>query len=519
MVGGRFPSVGPLGCSDPEPEKKGDPTPEILEFDAAPEAVERGGSVTLSWKTAHATSLGLVAGDEPVDLGDAPIANGSVEVTIDETTTFTLTASAGERSDSRTITVEATAGPPPVISSFTADPTEISAGEKAVLSWQTERVVSFALEANPGGALDVSGLDAAEGRLEVEPTSSTSYRLTVTSAFGDEVHRDVTVSVRPAPMATLTATPARIEFGGASVLAWTATNATSVTISGPDGIVHEGDEPSGEVEVSPEVMTTYTLEVTGPGGAASATAEVSVAPVIESFSRTEIGTVRVGMEVELAWKARGAHSLTLSNGDGFEVAIDEDALDEGTLLAPVGASGVFVLRAVNGDEVDTAEVTVELTELPLVAAFSVAPGAVTADADHPASVQVAWDVIGADSIHLAIDPPGTDEVLGEAAGTMLVSVVETTTFRLTAVNDAGPVEREALVLVGGSPVVTSFEASPTRVGFSEAVTISWDAVNAASVRLEQDGADVGVDPAAFRGTYEAHLVADSIFQLFVENVA
>jgi len=283
-------------------------------------------------------------------------------------------------------------------------------------------------------------------------------------------------------------------------------------------VLYDGADASGTVEVSPEVKTTYTLVATGPGGSTTASVDVAVAPVIDAFASSTEGTVRAGMEVELSWRTAGAQQLSLSNGGGFDVEIGEAFRDEGSLRAPVGPSGVFVLRAVNGDVAVTREIEFALTELPIVVAFGVDREAVTADPDHPASIQVTWDVAGADVITLVTDP-GEDEVLTRDSGSFRVSVTETTSFRLVAENAAGTVERSAVVLVGGTPAVVSFEAAPTRVGLGESVEIAWDAVNAAQVLLEQDGANVGVDPGAFRGSYETMLAADSTFRLFVENVA
>jgi peptidoglycan-associated lipoprotein len=75
----------------------------------------------------------------------------------------------------------------------------------------------------------------------------------------------------PAPTAQLTATPTVISAGDQVQLAWKTTDATSVSI---DGI---GDVPSAGVKtVTPAESTTYRLVARGDGGAADASARVTV---------------------------------------------------------------------------------------------------------------------------------------------------------------------------------------------------------------------------------------------------
>ncbi|HWV39081.1 MAG TPA: hypothetical protein VN033_11490 [Vulgatibacter sp.] len=510
-------ALGVAGCADPEEGKKGD-SPRIVSFEAAPDQVVSGGEVTLSWKTAHASSLQLMAGDVEVDVSGLPVAEGSVVRLVTQPTTFTLTARGDGPDATASVTVEVVEPNRPEIQLFTATPEEISAGESATLAWKTERAVSIAIAAEPGGPVDLEGAAADEGSIAVEPAVTTTYRLTATGASGTSVERTAKVTVRAGPTVTLAADPDPVPFGESTTLTWTSTGATSIEVSGPEGVIRQGTEPSGEIEVSPVEKTTYTVVAEGPGGSATASVEVAVAPVIEEFVATRPGAWRVGMDVELSWRTRGAHALSLSNGDGFEVDFSEEYFEEWTLRAPVGPSGVFVLRAVNGDEVVTAEVEVDLTDLPVIAEFDVDSAAVTADPDHPASILVTWSVVGADELTLAIDP-GEEEVLASASGSMRVSVTETTSFRLVAESATGTVEAEKVVLVGGTPAILTFTASPSRVATGEFTVIEWDAVNAAHVVLEQDDVDVGIDPGTFRGSYEVALAADSTFRLIVENVA
>jgi len=78
----------------------------------------------------------------------------------------------------------------------------------------------------------------------------------------------------PAPTITFSANPANILSSQPSVLTWSSTNATSVSIAPGVGVV----AVSGTQSLSPVATTTYTATATGLSGTASASATVTVTP-------------------------------------------------------------------------------------------------------------------------------------------------------------------------------------------------------------------------------------------------
>jgi peptidoglycan-associated lipoprotein len=76
-----------------------------------------------------------------------------------------------------------------------------------------------------------------------------------------------------APTASITVTPQAIDPGQSATLRWSATNATTASITGIGTVASSGSQ-----SVSPAYSTSYTLTVNGPGGSAQATARVSVNP-------------------------------------------------------------------------------------------------------------------------------------------------------------------------------------------------------------------------------------------------
>ncbi|MFZ0661504.1 MAG: peptidoglycan-associated lipoprotein Pal [Acidobacteriaceae bacterium] len=75
----------------------------------------------------------------------------------------------------------------------------------------------------------------------------------------------------PAPTATITAQPDTINSGQSTVLTWSTTDANSASIEGLGPV-----PTAGTRNVNPTESTTYTLNATGDGGNAVATARVTV---------------------------------------------------------------------------------------------------------------------------------------------------------------------------------------------------------------------------------------------------
>ncbi len=75
-----------------------------------------------------------------------------------------------------------------------------------------------------------------------------------------------------APTATLTASPDTITAGQSSVLTWSSSDASSISIDNGVGTVNA----SGTQSVTPSTTTTYHLVARGDGGSTGATATVTV---------------------------------------------------------------------------------------------------------------------------------------------------------------------------------------------------------------------------------------------------
>ncbi len=231
---------------------------------AAPATIDKGGTATLTWTSANAVSAEI----DP-DVGVVtPVAGGSVQVSPEQTTIYTLTVTG---SNGATVTAAAvvTVSDAPR-ATLSAAPATINKGGTATLTWTSANAVSAEIDPDVGVVTPVAG-----GSVQVSPEQTTTYTLTVTGSNGATVTAAAVVTVSDAPRATLSAAPATIDQGGAATLAWTSANAVSAEIDPDVGVVTP--VAGGSVQVSPTADTAYTITVSAADGrTASATATVAV---------------------------------------------------------------------------------------------------------------------------------------------------------------------------------------------------------------------------------------------------
>jgi len=155
----------------------------------------------------------------------------------------------------------------PIINSFSAVPSTITAGESSTLSWSVTGATSVTIDNGIGSV-------ALSGTTVVNPTTTTTYTLTATNSAGS-VTASVTVTVLILTgfpiIDSFLANPSIImPIGGSSTLSWSVTDATTVTIDNGIGSV----ALSGSTVVNPTTDTTYTLTATNSVG--SVTESVTV---------------------------------------------------------------------------------------------------------------------------------------------------------------------------------------------------------------------------------------------------
>jgi len=159
---------------------------------------------------------------------------------------------------------------PPPVTSLSASPATINQGDSSTLTWSATNATSC--------SASWTASTATSGTQSVSPTVTTDYTMTCTGAGGSD-DATSTVTVRPLPVTSLSASPATINQGDSSTLTWSATNATSCSASWTASTA-----TSGTQSVSPTVTTDYTMTCTGAGGSDDATLSITVIPVSSSSS-------------------------------------------------------------------------------------------------------------------------------------------------------------------------------------------------------------------------------------------
>ena len=339
--------------------------PPTASISASRTTINEGESFTLSWTTSNAGSARINQGIGSV----TPNVGGRQTLTPSAGKhTYTITASkaTGSPCSDATDSVMVTVGPPepppdpPVIDSFTANPTSVDLGEQSTLSWTVRGATGLSINQGVGSVTPLTS-----GSKTVTPDmskASTTYTLTASDGSGNDTETE-TVTIN-APGITCSASPTLIDPGGKSKLTWEATSAKSVSISPNPG----GGTPgtSGMQEVTLTRKTTYTFRATGSASrTASCTVTVKVRPRIDTFTASPSSITR-GASSTLSWTTTNASSVTLS---GHPLVSSAD----GSQVVVPWTTTTYTLTARNADGTDseTEKVTVSLPPAPVI--YSLTP--------------------------------------------------------------------------------------------------------------------------------------------------
>ncbi|MBA2665140.1 MAG: lamin tail domain-containing protein [Bradymonadaceae bacterium] len=251
--------------------------PTVTQFTADSQQIVIGEKVKLSWQTADATSVSILSnqGGGNVDVTNQGVSFGEFEFQPEVNTTYTLRATSSFGSaDSSPITV--TVLPlPPVIESFFADPAWTATGSDVQLKWKVSGATSLALRDNLNNPISLAGRSVEEDAVTVSVPANRTYTLTASNTGGTDIE---TTSVEAGELImSFSADVTTSQAGEAVTLSWQTQYVTDMEIL--DGDAEPIDfivTATGSVVVFPQVDTTYTLIVEGPGGPASAHIDIEV---------------------------------------------------------------------------------------------------------------------------------------------------------------------------------------------------------------------------------------------------
>jgi hypothetical protein len=196
-------------------------------------------------------------------------------------------------------------------------------------------------------AFPVGGVTVFEKQVTLKASNRLTLSLTGTRGAAITLVVRKTASPTP-PTVTLSANPSTINAGAASTLAWTSTNATSITIDNGIGSV----ALSGTRVVTPNQTTTYTITATGAGGSAGATALVEVKPLPTVQMTCFPHRILPGETAELFWRTWDAETVTIDPGIGIV-----DPIGDSITLRPETTT-TYTITATNSAGTVTTQATV-----------------------------------------------------------------------------------------------------------------------------------------------------------------
>ncbi len=398
---------------------------------------------------------------------------------------------------------------PPVITSFTADKTQVTAGAAVKLSFTAERASEVELLDQAGNRITLSG-DANAGEATVNPTVTSFYVLRASGAGGrDSAFVQVAVN-EGLKQVFLVAVPAEIEAGQTVTVAWSALGGSGISLRDASGTTLSMAE-SGTLDLQPSKSTTYELRATGLLGPLTASAPVKVRPVVKSFTATP-PAARQGQTLTLAWKTGGADSVRLTESTlGEIVTISSQAIvDDGTFdftvpldfnadAGPLPDGGMapprpvpdnyplsFTLTAQTAmpQQSATAQLQTFVRDGPAITTFE-APAFVT----ELKPVVIRWTTSAAHRAELQLDgatvlatlPPAT------ADGTFTIPTLTADVSVTLVVYDFNglAVRQTKTVRVAGAPKVNTFVVPMNVAAGGSPVTAMWTTTNATLVVIRQ----------------------------------
>jgi lysophospholipase L1-like esterase len=362
------------------------------------------------------------------------------------------------------------APPPPPTVTLTATPTAVASGSTTLLAWDSSNATTCTAAGGWAGAKATNG-SAASAALN----NDTTFSLSCTGA-GGTTSQSVSVTIIPPPTVTLAANPSTVPNGATTQLTWSTTGANACTASG----AWSGAKPTSGSATSAALTssTSFTLACTGAGGAATASAAVTVLPPVPTVTLSASpASVAGGSSTQLAWSSTNATSCTASDGWSGAKPTSGSATS-GALTITTS----FSLSCTGGGGTASQSVLVTIIPPPTVA-LAASPMTIA----NGATTQLTWSTTGATTCAASGAWSGAKTASGSATSVALAS---STSFTLTCSGPGGSATASAavnvlppVVPVPPAPPVTpvptvTLSAAPTSIANGATSQLSWSSTNA-----------------------------------------
>ncbi len=374
----------------------------------------------VDWRVAEGASGGTITAS---GLYTTPATEGTYHIVGTSQASSSVVATAG-------VTVQ----PRPAIASFTVSPNSISLGGQAALQ---------ATFSGGSGTLDNgAGTIFTGNAVQVTPSATTIYTLSVANVLGVKVTRSVTLTVLAQPViSSFVAAANPINVGSSTTL--------TSTFVGGTGTINQGLGPTSSglgLTVTPATTTTYTLTVSNTLGGVvtqSLTLAVLPLPTITTFAAASPAISLGGSTTLTAVFAGGTGSV---NGgvntiiSGTPVSVSPAA----TITYALTVTSVAGAKA-------TATTTVTVTNGPAITTFAAASPQVNAGQ----STTLNWVVTG-NPTALTLD--GVSVLSGPSS--IVVLPKQRQTYTLRASNAQGSSSASVTVVARGLDLLTGDVGGP-----------------------------------------------------------
>ncbi len=339
---------------------------------------------------------------------------------------------------------------PAVSLNLAATPAAIAPNSTATLTISAANATTVALTGSAGSSWTPRGGGPPH---PAPPPPTTTYTATAAGPGGPKsMSATVTVTAAAAPPAppapptpappnpapaavpsvTAAANPASITADSSSILTIGAANATSVSITGPGGASYALPGSGGMQAVSPASTAAYTVTAEGPGGKASTTVTVTVAPnpAPTVTLAANPASVLPGAVSTLSVNASYASTVVLTGSDGSSYTLPASSAQQAVTPS---ATTTYTATAKGPGGQAAAAATVSVTATPMPGAGLVAsPASIVAGNSATLTVTAT----NGSAVTLA-GSDGTSYNLPSGGGTQTVSPSATTTYTVAVTGQGG----------------------------------------------------------------------------------
>ena len=366
-------------------------------------------------------------------------------------------------------------------SDLTSDASGIQASAEQSNAWSVESPERGVYRLIPNGGIgSLASGDSLTLQLQDVPVLNVTGAAAITilehGSGGDSSSSVVIVKEQsPLEIKSFTGDPTTITAGGSATLSWDTVAASSVSIEPGN---HTSLAADGELTVTPETTTTYTLTAQGDGPNLTQQFTVTVDRVtILEFVASNPTLSYEEPTSELSWKVENADSVTIEPVGG-------PVENKGSLTVRPYDTSTFTITAKKGADQVQKQVTISVPLAPRVDSFEAKPSSI----DQGGFAKLTWAGLFMGKVTLKGTSFGNalpDRELPSDAESVYVKPELTTDYTIEFENDNGTGEKSATVNVKAKhSKVTQFECSPNSYPpYAESVTFTWKTENASSVSI------------------------------------